>query len=302
MISLKGIDLRHLIYFAAVAEHGNFSRAAAQLHMAQPPLSQQIMDLEARIGAPLFARDKRNVALTEAGRVLLPEARAIIAQAKSAVQKVRRLGLGLTGTLRIGMMSTGPYNPNILKLLQAFSKQFPQVQVDLRLMSSLDQREAMQRDAIDLSFHWPWDERQDQKFATHHYAPHRFVLAVPEHFAHERGKPIYPCKLGHLPWFVAGQGHNRPWHTATLSLFRAARFKPAQVIEQNPAPFALALVAAGQGVTLIPDFMTASTPGVHCAQLKKIPGWSPQISLCLSKKRVHKQGLIADFFAAATGA
>jgi DNA-binding transcriptional LysR family regulator len=94
MKSIKGIDLRHLRYFVAVAEQGSFSKAAAQLHMAQPPLSQQIMDLEARIGANLFVRDKRHVMLSEAGRALLPDAQAIIAQTQAAVQRAQRVSRG----------------------------------------------------------------------------------------------------------------------------------------------------------------------------------------------------------------
>src|SRR3954452_1860863 len=97
------MELRHLRYFVAVAEMENVSRAATQkLHVAQPSLSRQIRDLESELGVPLLERTAKSVRLTDAGRVFLDEARAILKQTNDAVQKVRGIAGKLKTELRVG--------------------------------------------------------------------------------------------------------------------------------------------------------------------------------------------------------
>ncbi|PZD58183.1 LysR family transcriptional regulator, partial [Pantoea ananatis] len=96
------IELRHLRYFIAVAEELHFGRAAQRLHISQPPLSQQIMQLEAETGAQLFNRTNRSVQLTPAGAQFLQDARAILLQVEQATQRAARLHRGEEGELRIG--------------------------------------------------------------------------------------------------------------------------------------------------------------------------------------------------------
>src|SRR5262245_25332947 len=86
---VSGVEFRHLRYFAAVAETLNFGRAAARLHISQPPLSRQIQSLEREIGARLFNRGTRGVRLTAAGRALLPEARRLLREADALVEGAR---------------------------------------------------------------------------------------------------------------------------------------------------------------------------------------------------------------------
>ncbi|MBO0774454.1 MAG: LysR family transcriptional regulator, partial [Actinobacteria bacterium] len=102
------MELRHLEYFVAVAEELSFTRASRRLHVVQSGVSSAIQNLERELGSPLFDRDRHRVALTDAGQVLLPEARATLAAAQSAVDAVGEARAGLRGTLTIGtMLSTG---------------------------------------------------------------------------------------------------------------------------------------------------------------------------------------------------
>ena len=114
------MELRHLRYFVAVAEERNFTRAAARLGIGQPPLSQQIKDLEAEVEARLFRRLPTGAELTEAGAAFLDEARAALAAAERAALAARRAAEGRIGRLRIGCTGSGFFNPLVTGALRAF--------------------------------------------------------------------------------------------------------------------------------------------------------------------------------------
>jgi DNA-binding transcriptional LysR family regulator len=127
------VELRHLEYFVAVAEELSFTRASRRLHVVQSGVSSAIQGLERELGAALFDRDRHKVTLTEAGRALLPEARATLAAAQAAADVVAEATAGLRGTLSIGTMtSTGPVD--LPTLLGRFHEQHPGVLVRLRLV------------------------------------------------------------------------------------------------------------------------------------------------------------------------
>jgi DNA-binding transcriptional LysR family regulator len=129
------MELRHLRYFVAVAEEQNVTRAAARLHVSQPPLTRQIHDLEDELGVPLFERSGKAIRLTDSGRVFLDEARASLKRIDEAVQAVRAAAAGDQGELHLGYAPT-PAAEILPKLLQAFRKQFPRVRVLLHDLSS----------------------------------------------------------------------------------------------------------------------------------------------------------------------
>src|SRR5919106_428717 len=122
------MELRHLRYFIAVAEQLNFRRAAEQLHVAQPPLSKQIRDLEDELGVQLFQRSKRRVQLTEVGRVFLGEARETLNQAEQAARAARRANCGEIGRLIVGfvMSATCSVLPDVVRM---FRKRYPGVEL-----------------------------------------------------------------------------------------------------------------------------------------------------------------------------
>ncbi len=130
---MGSVELRHLEYFVAVAEELSFTRASRRLHVVQSGVSSAIAGLERELGAALFDRDRHTVALTEAGRALLPEARATLAAARVAAEAVAEAAAGLRGTLSVGtMISTG--SVDVPGLLGRFHAAHPGVLVRLRVL------------------------------------------------------------------------------------------------------------------------------------------------------------------------
>lgn len=145
------MDLRHLRYFVAVAEERHFGRAAERLHMAQPPLSQQIRQLETELGVQLLHRTTRRVDLTEAGRAYLERARAILADIDEAGQHARLVAAGSVGHLAIGCVGSATYSV-LPALSRRLSEELPGVDFSFRgEMLAPDQVEALRTGAIDVA-------------------------------------------------------------------------------------------------------------------------------------------------------
>src|ERR1700741_105716 len=147
----RDMELRHLRYFVAVAEELNFTRAAQRLNTAQPSLSQQIQDLEQEVAVPLFIRTKRSVKLTAAGTAFLNEARLTLAQARRAVASARQAARAGESTLVLGFGPAAEIKlfPSTLTSLRA---SFPTLRLEFRSMTTLEQREALLHNEIDLAF------------------------------------------------------------------------------------------------------------------------------------------------------
>jgi len=144
------MELRHLRYFVAVAEELHFNRAAERLHIAQPPLSQQIKQLEVELGVELFdRRTKRQVQLTEAGRALLQATYRILAQVEQAISDTQQASRGETGTLVVGFTSTVVYDL-LPAILAQYRKQFPNVKLVLQELTTTQQEEALQKHQIEV--------------------------------------------------------------------------------------------------------------------------------------------------------
>jgi|SRR5581483_11683551 len=151
---MNGPELWQLRYFLALAERLHFGRAAAALHISQPPLSRAIRALEARLGVALFARSRRRVELTPEGLRLVEEATRLLAQLERGVQSVRDVARGEAGRLRIGFVSLADYGvlPGLLKTFKAAR---PRVQLALREMLSPEQGAALAAGELDFGLLLP---------------------------------------------------------------------------------------------------------------------------------------------------
>jgi DNA-binding transcriptional LysR family regulator len=145
------MELRHLRYFVAVAEAENVTRAALKLHVSQPALSRQIRDLEEELGFLLLQRDGKSVRLTDAGRVFLSEARAVLKRSEEAINAARAIATGEKGELRVG------YAPSLTArilppALRAFQAEFPKVRVKLHDLSTEEMLAQVRQEKLDLAF------------------------------------------------------------------------------------------------------------------------------------------------------
>lgn len=145
------MDLRHLRYFIAVAEEMNFSKAARQLRMAQPPLSQQIRDLENEIGLQLFDRSQRQIALTQAGKDFLEDARQVLASVEHLQENARLRSEGKLGRLSVSVISSMA-TPDFAAMLRTFQKENPLIELSLGDRPSHSQLEALISGTLDVGF------------------------------------------------------------------------------------------------------------------------------------------------------
>src|ERR1700752_2843756 len=144
------MELRHLRYFVAVAEELNFTRAAARLHIAQPPLSTQIRALESELGVDLFVREKRRVYLTQAGEELLGRARLILRAAQDAGFAARNAASGITGRVTLGYVASAMFSDRLPAVIRLFRRNLRHVELTLVEKTSLDQIAELHERRIDV--------------------------------------------------------------------------------------------------------------------------------------------------------
>jgi DNA-binding transcriptional LysR family regulator len=181
------MELRHIRYFLAVAEEGNFSRAAARLGIGQPPLSLQIKDLEVEIGAQLFHRVPHGAELTEAGEAFLEAVKAIPQRATEAIFCAQRAARGETGHLSLGFTGTAALNPIVPASIRAFRRGFPDVQLSLEEASSASLLARLLERRLDAVILRP-GETHPEGVRIHDLADEPMVAALPSAHALAKGR------------------------------------------------------------------------------------------------------------------
>lgn len=260
------MELRHLRYFIAVAEELHFGHAAVRLHMAQPPLSQQIRALEDELGARLFARTSRSVSLTPAGQAYLAGARAVLARVDEAGRLARRIQQGEAGELVVGYMNPA-MDAVLCRALAAFRVARPQVDLRLRELPTSAQLEELRAGRLDLGFirlvhaqeqagrapQGKGPRGQDLTgLQTRVVAREPYVLALPEGHRLAALDEVPLGAAGNEPLILFPRASMPALHEAMLGALRAAGAEP-HVLQEAPGKHAsLALVAAGFGVCLVP--------------------------------------------------
>ncbi len=245
------MELRHLRYFIAVAEELHFSRAAERLHIAQPPLSQQIQQLEAQLGVELFHRKtKRQVQLTEAGQVFLQEAYQLLAQLQKAIEVTQKIGRGEKGQLRIGFTSLVTYNL-LPVILRQFREQFPEVELILQELTTTEQERSLQENRIHVGFAHP--PLEDNTLNQKCIQQETLIVALAEtHFLAEQEK-ISVRSLVNENFIMFPRHLGSGLYDQIVSLCQQGNFSPKVTQEAIQMQTIIGLVSAGMGIAIVPS-------------------------------------------------
>jgi DNA-binding transcriptional LysR family regulator len=243
------MELRHLRYFVAVAEELHFGRAAARVRIAQPPLSQQIRQLEAELGVTLFTRTKRRVELTTAGHAFLDEVRGVFAQTERAVRTAQRTSRGEIGRLAIGFVPSADLDV-LPRVLRAWRPRFPGVEIEMQTLLPGDQVKALHDGHIQIGFvRLPVDESD---LVVEPIQREPLLAALPETHRLARRARVRLADLAGDAMILFPRHIAPDYYDLYLGACRRAGFVPPRMLHPGSMQANLGLVSAGLGVTLMP--------------------------------------------------
>jgi DNA-binding transcriptional LysR family regulator len=248
------MELRHLRYFVVVAEEQNVTRAATRLHVSQPPLSRQIRDLEDELGVSLLERGAKSVRLTEAGRVFLEEARAVLKRVDEAVQTVKAVSTGEQGELHVG------YAPSLTvellpKILRAFQVHSPGIRIHLHDLSTEEMLKCLHNDTLHVAL---MIRPTAQSFSGMQFIElQRYKVCVAAHPSHPcaRGAKVSLADLSHERLIAYSRKEYPEYHEMLSVLFKKFGRPPRIAEEHDSSTSLIAAVEAGRGVAIVPESM-----------------------------------------------
>jgi DNA-binding transcriptional LysR family regulator len=276
------VELRHLRYFLAVAEELHFGRAALRLGIAQPPLSQQIRKLEQELRVELFHRTKRRVALTDAGRTLLDEARTILLQTERAAQAAQRSQRGEMGGLAVAFVPWAEF-VFLPAIVRTFGKQHPNVQLQALELNALDQIQALREDRIQVGILRP--PVHDRSLAIERVFTERLVVAFAEGHRLEAFERVPVRVLADEPHIFVRRQRVPVYHDLVMRFCRDHGFT-VRIRHEVEHPFSvLTLVAAGLGISLVPASAVSNERGG--VRHRPLHPAGPAVELAVAWRRGH---------------
>ncbi|MFI9626670.1 LysR substrate-binding domain-containing protein [Streptomyces sp. NPDC052042] len=284
------MELRHLRYFVAVAETRHFGKAAEHLHMAQPPLSQAIRRLETELGVELLRRTTRQVSLTGAGEVFLTDAERILKAVDEAVARVGRFASGAEGVLRIGLTGSASYR-QLPALARLVKREMPQVilEVHTEMLTPAQEAGLIER-RLDIGVLRP--PVRQEGIAHRSMADESLVVAVPERHRLAETDTVRVEQLRHEDFVMYGATLGSVVNDAVVHSCLAAGFYPHRAYEVTETSAALALVAAGLGIAVLPDSIrSAPREGVVCRDIED----ALSIPLALAWREEDESPLLHNF-------
>jgi DNA-binding transcriptional LysR family regulator len=246
------MELRHLRYFCAVAEHGSFTTAARLLNVSQSGVSGQVRDLEKDIGVNLFRRKQREVTLTPEGSVFFHEAREILIRADRAVELAVRASSGVSGTLTVGLC--GPATAVFLpKLIRKFRKQFPGVTVALRELNTSEQIAALLNGDIDIAFTRGISAESKALLSHELFVREPLVVALPEGHPLASEQTVALNQLAKERLILYFREGSPELFDSIVAMCKKAKFSPR--IGDTPRSWQsiLTMVEAEEGLAIVPS-------------------------------------------------
>lgn len=266
---ISKMELRHLRYFVAIGEELNFTRAAERLRIAQPPLSQQIRQLEEELGVTLLLRGGRPVRLTEAGEQFLARARALLADLDVAVADVRRIGRGQAGKLGIGFVGSAMFI-GLPDMIGDYREQCPDVELSLDEMLAAEIAHALQNRRIDVGFTRP-PLPAENGLAQRVIFEEPYVAALPNSHPLAKNRAIALNELSDDA-FVLYPPKPEPSVTGLIvAACQASGFTPRLAQEVLHLQTAIGLVAVGVGVSLVPETVARAQVGRGVSYVPLVP-------------------------------
>lgn len=243
------MELRHLRYFVAVAEEESFTKASERLFISQPPLSRQIQQLEEEIGVTLFVRNSRPLKLTEAGKFFFEHAKQVLARTGELKAMTQRVG-NIGRTLNVGFVASTLYG-KLPKIIRKYRAKFNATELRMHEMTTMEQLKALKDGKIDVGFGRV--RHEDMNIRRIVLREERLIAAVPyEHPLSQDMKPINLKELADENLIVFPKNPRPSFADEVLNSFKERDVHPKKIIEVRELQIAIGLVAAGEGVSIVP--------------------------------------------------
>ena len=263
------MEIRHLRYFQAVAEALSFSKAARQLHVAQPALSRAVKELEHRIGVELLRRTRRSVALTPAGAVLLTDIGLIFQRLDETVRRVRRTAAGEEGELRLGYIGP-PTQPFLGRLLHDYRQRYPLVSIDLEERTPERVWEMVAKGRLSAALTRPVFTHAALGMRTVLLRDERLGVVVPATHPLARRKSVPWTALTREPLIVLARREGMGLHDAVIAGCRQAGVTPRFAHTPSLVGTVMSYVEAGAGIGVVSESVVTPTPALKFVLLKPV--------------------------------
>ncbi|KAA9002704.1 LysR family transcriptional regulator [Affinibrenneria salicis] len=254
------MELRYLRYFIAVASARHFTRAAENLGISQPPLSQQIQKLEREIGTPLFRRLTRGVEMTAAGEVLYQDASQILQLIDTAVDRARSIARGESGNLNVGFSCSASFHPAVLKLLHAYRQRYPHVTLRPQEENMPVLMSGLHNQSLDVAFvRLPCSASRE--FNSEILVEESMQLVIPAGHPLQRKQSIHLSELQQEPLIIFPREVSPGLYDMIMLSCYEAGYEPIMSQQAPQMTSAIGMVSAGFGITIIPRSLHFIQPG-----------------------------------------
>src|SRR5271163_2932604 len=288
------MELRHIRYFLAVAEERHFTRAAAKVGIGQPPLSQQIKDLESEIGTRLFHRVPHGAELTAAGEAFLQGVKEMPTLAERAMKAAQRAARGETGSLRVGFTASAAFNTVVPSAIRAFRRAYADVELSLEEANTTRLVAGLQDGVLDAAFLRP-GAAGSEAFQLRLLSEEPMVVALPANHPCAAGQDVELSDLRTDPFLLFPRPVSPTLYDSVIGACRTAGFDP--LIGQVAPHMAsiITLVAAELGVSIVPASMRQLQ--VAGVAYRAIAGEAPITRLALAHRRGETSPIVRNFAA-----